>query len=278
MKRHIIIPVLIVLLFFNYSTLKPQIVQKDAPELKKIDVIEHLGDKIPLSLNFINSKGEEIPLGAFFKSGKPVLLTMAYYECPMLCTFVLNGLSKGVADLDFLPGKDFQMITISIDGGETWQLAAGKKANQTAAVGRPFPEDGWEFLVGPKESSEGLAKALGFRYYYDEERDEYAHPAVSFVLTDDGMITRYLYGIEYRSQDLRLALLEASEGRIGNTLDKILLFCYHYDPDAGGYVIFAGNVMRIGGVITMILLGGVLGIFWYREVRKRNRTVDVNQA
>jgi len=278
MKRNFIIPGLIILLCFNYSNLTSQIVQKDVSELQKIDVIEHLGEKIPLSLNFTGPKGEEIPLGALFKEGKPVLLTMAYYECPMLCTFVLNGLSKGIADLDFLPGEDFQMITISIDPGETWQLAAGKKANQTAAVGKSFPEDGWEFLVGPKESSERLANALGFKYYYDEERDEYAHPAVSFVLTEDGMITRYLYGIEYRAQDLRLALLEASEGRIGNTFDKILLYCYHYDPEAGGYVIFAGNVMRIGGVITMILLGGTLGIFWYREVRRRTRTADEKHA
>ena len=136
-------------------------------------------------------------------------------------------------------------------------------------MGKAFPEDGWVFLVGPGENSRKLADALGFQYYYDEERDEYAHPAVSFVLSDKGMITRYLYGIEFREKDLRLALLEASEGKIGDAFDRILLYCYHYDPDAGGYVIFAGNVMRIGGVITLILLISLLGIFWRREVRKK---------
>lgn len=274
MKKQIIFLGLIGFICISLSQLNGQVVQKEVRELKKIDVIEHLGEKIPLDLTFKNSKGEEIILGDLFKEGKPVLLTMAYYECPMLCTFVLNGLSNGLMDLNFLPGKDFQMITISIDPAETWDLAASKKKNQTAAVGKSFPEDGWEFLVGSAENSRRLADALGFVYYYDEQRDEYAHPAVSFVLTDQGMITRYLYGIEYREQDLRLALLEASEGKIGDTLDKILLYCYHYDPDAGAYVIFAGNVMRIGGVITMILLGTVLGILWRRESRKKARLAD----
>jgi protein SCO1/2 len=256
------------------SEMHAQIVQKNVPELKKIDVIEHLGETIPLDLRFTDSEGRTINLGELFVDGKPVLLTMAYYECPMLCTFVLNGLSNGIAALDFLPGEDFQMITVSIDPTETWELAAQKKKNQTAATGKTFPENGWEFLVGTAENSQRLADALGFVYYYDEERDEYAHPAVSFVLTDQGMISRYLYGIEYKEQDLRLALLEASDGKIGNTFDRVLLYCYHYDPDAGGYVIFAGNVMRIGGVITMIILGSVLGILWYRESRKKTRLAD----
>ncbi len=263
-----------VLLCVLNSRISAQIVQKEVPELKRIDVIEHLGETIPLTLSFSNSKAEKIVLGDLFRQGKPVLLTMAYYECPMLCTFVLNGLSKGIADLDFIPGQDFQMITVSIDPDETWELAASKKRNQTGAVGKSFPEDGWEFLVGSAENSKRLADALGFVYYYDAERDEYAHPAVTFVLTDQGMITRYLYGIEYREQDLRLALLEASEGRIGNTLDRFLLYCYHYDPDAGGYVIFAGNVMRIGGVVTMLILGIVLGVLWRRENRKKSRLAD----
>jgi protein SCO1/2 len=251
-----------------------QVVQKDAPELKKINVVEHLGDTIPMDLAFTNSKGESIMLSDLFQPGKPVLLTLAYYECPMLCTFVLNGLSKGLSDLNFIPGTDFQMITISIDPKETWNLAATKQKNQQAAVGKPFPEDGWQFLVGTQENIKRLADAVGFVYYYDQARDEYAHPAVSFVLSDKGMITRYLYGIEFKENDLHLALLEASEGKIGDTLDKIVLYCYHYDPDAGGYVLFAGNVMRLGGVITMLFLGGALGLFWHRERRKRHAVTD----
>ena len=267
-RFHIIIG-FIAALGLNQAGLRAQLVQKDDPNLKGIDVIEHTGETIPLDLNFTNSDGKSVVLGDFFWEGKPVLLTLAYYECPMLCTFVLNGLSKGLADLELTPGEDFQVITISIDPKETADLAALKKKNQTGAVGKAFPEDGWVFLVGPGENSRKLADALGFQYYYDEERDEYAHPAVSFVLSDKGMITRYLYGIEFREKDLRLALLEASEGKIGDAFDRILLYCYHYDPDAGGYVIFAGNVMRIGGVITLILLISLLGIFWRREVRKK---------
>ena len=251
-----------------------QVVQKDAPELKKINVIEHLGDTIPMDLAFTNSKGQSIMLSDLFRPGKPVLLTLAYYECPMLCTFVLNGLSKGLSELNFIPGTDFQMITISIDPKETWNLAATKQKNQQAAVGKKFPEDGWQFLVGTQENIHRLADAVGFVYYYDRARDEYAHPAVSFVLSDKGMITRYLYGIEHTGNDLRLALLEASKGEIGDTIDKIVLYCYHYDPDAGGYVLFAGNVMRLGGVITMLFLGVALGLLWRREKRKRHATAD----
>lgn len=249
-----------------------QIVMEKTPELQKIDVIEHLGEQIPLDLNFVNSSGDTIKLEQYFKNGKPVLLTLAYYECPMLCTFVLNGLSKGVAKVAFLPGQDFQMLTISIDPSETAQLAAAKKKNQVAAIGKAVDTTGWEFFIGEAESINILADALGFKYYYDEKRDEYAHAAVSFVLTEQGILSRYLYGIEYKEQDLRFSLLEASEGKIGNTLDKILLFCYHYDPDAKGYVIFAGNVMRIGGVITVLILGSTLIVFWRKEIIKKIKT------
>ncbi len=254
---------------FLSGPVESQIVMENAPELQKIDVIEHYGDQIPLSLRFTNSVGEPVPLKSFFKTGKPVLLTLAYYECPMLCTFVLNGLSKGIGEVAFSPGKDYQIVTISIDPEETARLAAAKKKNQLAAIGKIIDNNGWEFLIGDQPSITELADALGFKYYYDKDRDEYAHAAVSFVLTDKGIISRYLYGIEYKEQDLRFALMEASEGNIGTTLDRILLFCYHYDPDAKGYVIFAGNVMRIGGVITLLLLGGFLFIFWRKELRKK---------
>jgi protein SCO1/2 len=196
-------------------------------------------------------------------------MTLAYYECPMLCTFVLNGLSKAVGELAFVPGKDYQIVTISIDPDEGAELAAGKKVNQVAATGKTFEDHGWEFLVGDQNDIRQISDALGFKYYYDEERDEFAHPAVSFVLTDDGVISRYLYGFEHKEQDLRFALMEASQGKIGDTLDKILLFCYHYDPDAKGYVIFAGNVMRAGGVITVLILGTVIFLLWRRELKHR---------
>ncbi len=242
---------------------------KDTPELQKIDIVEHYGESIPLDLHFTNSEGEQIELKSLFQEGRPVVMTLAYYECPMLCTFVLNGLSKVVGQVGFSPGQDYQIVTISIDPEETPDLAAGKQKNQIAATGKVFDHKGWEFLVGDQEDITKLAEALGFKYYYDEARDEYAHAAVTFILTDKGVISRYMYGMEHKEQDMRFALMDASEGNIGSTLDKIILFCYHYDPDAKGYVVFAGNVMRLGGVITVLLLGGFLLVFWRRELRKR---------
>jgi protein SCO1/2 len=256
------------IVLFLFTSGRSQIVMENTPELQNIDVVEHLGEQIPLHLEFINSAGDTVSLQKYFKSGTPVLLTLAYYECPMLCTFVLNGLSKGVAKVAFLPGQDFQMLTVSIDPTETAQLAAAKKKNQVAAIGKAVDTTGWEFFVGEAANITELAESVGFKYYYDQQRDEYAHAAVSFILTGDGIISRYLYGIEYKEQDLRFALMEASEGRIGDTLDKFLLFCYHYDPDAKGYVIFAGNVMRIGGVITVLILGTVLLMLWRKENKK----------
>jgi protein SCO1 len=269
MKYNIAAIWLFMISFFSIGIVQSQVVMENTPELQKIDVIEHYGEQIPLDLSFVNSNNEAIQLQSFFQSGKPVLLTLAYYECPMLCTFVLNGISKAVGEVAFAPGKDYQVLTISIDPDETAILAEGKKKNQVAATGKIIDNNGWEFLVGDQQDITKLADALGFKYYYDEERDEYAHPAVSFILTDQGVISRYLYGFEHKEQDLRFALMEASEGKIGNTLDKILLFCYHYDPDAKGYVVFAGNVMRAGGVITVLILGAVIFVLWRRELRHK---------
>jgi protein SCO1/2 len=206
-----------------------QITMENIPELQKIDVIEHLGESIPLNLEFTNDEGRSI----------------------------------------FLPGQQFQMITISINPEESYRLAAAKKKSHIEALNKPVKKNSWAFLTDSTGNTKKLANALGFKYYYVEDRDEYAHPAVSFILTEDGKISRYLYGIEYKESDLRLSLLEASKGEIGTTLDRIILYCFQYDPDAGGYVIFAGNLMRIGGVITVLIIGSVLGILWRKELQKR---------
>jgi protein SCO1/2 len=258
-----------IILHLTQSSVQGQITMDNVPELQKIDVVEHLGQSIPLYLEFIDDAGDTIQLRNYFNQGKPVLLTLAYYRCPMLCGLVLKGLTKGVTELAYLPGQEFNMVTVSINPAESYTLAAAKKKNHLAAMEKKVPEDGWIFLTGKEENSKKLAAALGFKYYYVQERNEYAHPAVSFILTESGIISRYLYGIEYRESDLRLALLEASEGKIGSTLDKIILYCFHYDPNAGGYVLFAGNLMRIGGVIIVLVLGTTLAIFWRKEVKKR---------
>ena len=256
---------LIILLILPFQ-LVGQVAMDDVPELQNIDVEEHLGETIPLDLQFINETGDTVQLNDYFNSGKPVLLTLAYYRCPMLCGLVIKGLTAGIENLAYVPGKDFRMVTVSINPDEDHTLAAAKKKNVLESLKKPIDNSGWAFLTGPAENSKKLADALGFKYYYVEERREYAHPAVSFILTKDGVISRYLYGIEYKETDLRFSLLEASKGEIGTTIDKILLYCYHYDPDAGGYVLFAGNLMRIGGVITVLILGSMLIILWRKDV------------
>jgi protein SCO1 len=257
-------------LFFA-STVKAQVVQDSIPELRKIDVIEHLGDTIPLGLTFTNDAGELVKLGDYFHHGKPVVVVLAYYTCPMLCTLVLNGVSDAVRQLDWLPGKEFQILTISIDPSETAQLAAGKKARYLENLGKPGLENGWRFFVGEQSQSKALADAIGFKYYYDSEQKMYAHPAVVTVLTEDGKISRYLYGIEFRPRDLRMALLEASQGKVGTTIDRLILYCYHYDPAAKGYVALAGRIMKLGGALTLVLLAVLLGMMWGRERLRKSR-------
>ncbi len=259
-----ILLIFLVLIGFHHGV-NGQITMDNVPELQKIDVTEHLGEQIPLDLVFTGDDGSIVHLKDLFRPGKPVLLILAYYRCPMLCGLVLKGITTGVSKLAFTPGRDFQMVTVSINPEEIHTLAAAKKKNHLAALNKPVQENGWVFLTGKAENSKKLADALGFQYYYVKERNEYAHPAVSFILTDEGIISRYLYGIEYKESDLRLSLLEASKGEIGTTLDKIILYCFHYDPDAGAYVLFAGNLMRIGGVVTLLILGSMLFILWRKD-------------
>ncbi len=242
-----------------------QVVQDSVPDLQRIDVIEHLGEVVPLDLQFLNSRGDTVRLRDYFGNGKPVILSLHYTNCPMLCSLVLNGLSKVVNDLAYVPGKDFAMVSVSFDPRETPQLSAAIQERYQGALKTGAPLDAWDFLTGPESHSRALADALGFKYYYIEKTGEFAHPAVIFVLTPDGRISRYVYGINFKERDLRLALLEASEGKIGNTVDRLILYCFHYDPDAKGYVVLAGNVMKLGGAASLFLLILFLGFLWGRE-------------
>ena len=247
-----------------------QTVQTNPPELRGIDVEEHLGNRIPLDLTFINDQGETESIGRYFNQGKPVVLIMAYYECPMLCTLVLNGLAFGVNQLGWTPGEEFQILTVSINPVETHELAAAKKTNLLRTLDKKGIENGWRFFVGSEDQVKALADAIGFKYYYDEHQKQFAHPAVATILTSDGRVSRYLYGVEFKKQDLRLALLEASEGKIGSTIDRIILYCFHYDPNARGYVPFATNIMKLGGLMTLVAMGALLSVFWVREHRRKS--------
>lgn len=247
-----------------------QVVKEKVNELEMVDVEEHLGEYVPFDLKFINEKGESVQLGNFFNKGKPVILTLGYYECPMLCNLIWNGLTKTIKQMDLKPGIDYDIVTVTINPKEDYKLAAAKKETYITALDIPSAKDGWSFLTGEESQSRKLADAVGFKYRYDEKIQQYAHPAVVFLVSEDGKITRYLYGIEFKINDLKLALMETSEGKIGNTLDKLILYCYHYDPDSQGYVVFAGNVMRLGGALTLFILTLFIGILFYRE-RKRKK-------
>ncbi len=262
---------IIILVIFNLllASLYGQAVREDIRALQGIDISEHLGKKIPLDLKFTDDSGQQRILSEFFDGETPVLLNLAYYECPMLCTFVLNGTVQGMQSLKWNAGKEYRVLTVSIDPRENSDLAARKKKIYLSALGRDIDPQGWVFAIGEEQPIKTLADAVGFEYYWDEEMQQFAHPAALFVLSGDGTISRYLYGIEYKEQDLRLALLEASEGKIGSTIDRFILYCFHYDPDSRGYVLFASNVMKLGGVVTLLVLGLFLGLFWRKEIIRR---------
>ena len=270
--------VVILSLLFTGSNLYSQLIMDDVPELRGIDIEEHLGEYVSPDLWFINSKGERKQLGDYFNQGKPIFLMLAYYECPMLCTLVLNAAANGARQVKLFPGKDYEMLTISIDPEETPKLALDKQYRYNENLGKSNSTDAWKFHVGEEEQIKKLANQLGFKYYYDEKRDEYAHPAVAFILTEEGKIARYLYGIDFKPHDLRLGLLEASEGKIGSTIDRIILYCFHYDPEAKGYVIFAANVMKAGGALTLIILSIFFVSLWTKEKLRKARDEKIHAA
>ncbi|MDX1521046.1 MAG: SCO family protein [Anaerolineae bacterium] len=236
--------------------------EKDQNLFDSVSYDQKLDAQLPLDLTFRDETGTVVQLEQYFGE-KPVILVMAYYECPMLCTFVLNGLLAGLTNVDFDIGNEFEVVTLSIDPGETPQMAAAKKATYVEAYGRPEAEAGWHFLTGDRPAIERLTEAVGFHYVYDEQSDEYAHPTGMIVLTPEGRISRYLYGIEFPATDVRLGLVEASNNIIGSPIDQVLLMCYHYDPDSGQYTPAIMNIIRLAGGITTLLIGvPILSAVW----------------
>jgi len=232
--------------------------------LQEIGFDQHLGDAIPLDIAFADETGRSVKLADYFGK-KPVVLSLVYYECPMLCTISLNGLAGALEVLSFVPGQEFEVVTVSFDPRETPSLAAAKKKVYLARYNRPGAHVGWHFLTGPKESIAALTRAVGFRYVWDEATKQFAHPAGLLVLTPEGRISHYLFGVEYAPKDLRLALVAAAGGTIGNTADQLLLYCYRYDPQTGRYSASILNLVRVLGALT--LLG--LGAFILTATRKR---------
>ena len=237
--------------------------------LARVGIDEKLDAALPLALVFKDDAGRDVTLGSYFRPGHPVVLTLNYFRCPMLCTLELDGLVDGLKGLAWTPGDEFTVVTVSIDPRETAELARAKKQSYLEDFGRPSAEAGWHFLTGSQESIDALTKAVGFSYEYDKDTDQYGHAAVVMLATPEGRVGRYLYGVVFAPATLKLALLEASKGKIGSTWDRFILYCYRYDADHGRYALAARSIMRAGGALTVLILGCAIGGFWLHDRRHR---------
>jgi protein SCO1/2 len=247
-----------------------------SPEANEIDVDEQLGEMLETNLHFKDHSGADVTLSDYFDGERPVLLTMNYYRCPVLCNIQLNGLTEALASMDWKPGDEhFRVVTVSIDPREDPQLAAQKRATHLEALGKGNDVD-WAFLTGDAAQIHLLAAQLGIGYAYDKEQDQYAHPPVIMFMSPDGKIARYVYGLMYEPRDLKFGIIEAAEGRVGSPMDKLILSCFHYDASIGKYGPFAFGVMRIGGVLTVIGLGFFVGVWWRRDRLRSQRDKQVN--
>jgi len=262
----------LVLVFFLGAPLAGQVADRQPQQLEGVGVEEHLGDTIPLDLEFTDQFGQPVKLANYFHKGKPVVLVLSYYNCPMLCPMVLSGIAHTADSLSWAPGSEYQILTVSINPRETAELAKTEHDRYVGGMKTPVGPRGWVFHVGEEANIKRLADAVGFQYKYLDDKQQYAHPAVYFVLSEEGKITRYLYGIHQKRKTLRLALVEASHGKIGNTIDKVLLYCCQYDPSSGTYVTAANRVMNLVAISTALVLGSVLGAFWWHEKRKKSHT------
>jgi len=235
--------------------------------LKRVGIEQHLNAQVPLDLKFRDENGREVKLGDYFGK-RPVVLSMVYYECPMLCGEVLNGEASVFSTLKFDIGKDYDVVTVSFDPTETPELARAKKHTFVERYARSGGEQGWHFLTGTQPSIDALTKAVGFNYAWDRDTKQFAHAAAIMVLTPDGHIAQYFYGVDYSPKDLRFGLVQASQNKIGNLVDEVLLYCYHYDPRTGKYGPVISRALQIGGALTVLILGGFIVIMFRLEPQR----------
>ena len=223
--------------------------------IRQVSFEQKLEAQVPLDLPFVDSTGQAVRLGDYLGQ-KPVILSLGYYECPMLCSLVRNGLFESLKALDFTVGEEFELVIVSIDPRETPDIAEMKRQSSLMEYGRSRSGEGWHFLVGQEAAIGTLAEAIGFRYAYDPKLDQYAHPSGIVILTPEGKVARYFYGIDYPARNLRLGLVEAADNKIGSPIDQLLLLCYHYDPASGEYTLLIMNFIRAAGLLTVVGLAG----------------------
>lgn len=233
-----------------------------------IGLDQRLNEQLPLTLAFRDETGKAVQLRDYF-GDKPVILSLAYYDCPMLCTLVINGLIRTLRTLSFSAGNEFNVITVSFNPKNTPAMAAAKRQTSLQSYSRKGAENGWHFLTGDQATIQQLTQAIGFRYAYDEKTQQYAHPSGIMILTPEGKLSRYFYGVEYAPRDVRLGLVEASAGKIGSPVDQVLLLCFHYDPATGKYGLIITRALQLGGLVTMLALGGFILISSRRDRRNK---------
>ena len=239
--------------------------------LREIGFDQNIDQRVPLDTTFRDEAGATVRLGDYFGK-KPVVMVFAYYDCPMLCSLVINGLSSALGTMSLNPGADFEIVTVSFNPHDTPATATAKKAVYLERYKRPGAAEGWHFLTGDQPQIDRLTKAAGFRYAWDEETKQYAHPSGVIVLTPDGRLSKYLFGVEYGPRDLRLGIVEASDGKIGTPVDALLLYCYHYDPMTGKYGLVIMRTIRIAGAATVLAIGAFIVVMVRRERYAARRT------
>ncbi len=237
------------------------------PALQKVGIEQKLNTLLPLDTELKDENGNAVKLGDYFGKGRPVVLALVYYECPMLCNEVLNGLTGSLKGISQDAGKDFDVVAISFDARENDKpgLAKNKKESYVSRYGRAGSENGWHFLTGTQDSIDKVTEAVGFKYEFDEKTNQFAHGGGIMVATPEGKLARYFYGIDYAPKDVKLGILESGQNKISNPVDTLLLYCYHYDPSTGKYGFAILNVMRLGGILTLLGLGGMFFVFWRRN-------------
>jgi len=247
-------------------------INRGTPEdLQDVGITEQLDAQLPLELEFVDEDGQPVKLRDYFSGQRPVILTLNYYRCPMLCGLMLNGLVDVLKPISLEPGKDFEIVTISFDPLEGPDIAKPKKQNYVNEYGRSAAARGWHFLTGKRDEIKALTGAVGFRYRWVEERQQWAHPASLIICTPDGRVSRYLGGVMFDPQTVRLSLVEASEGKIGSVFDEVFLSCFHYVSEDGKYTASALGIMRLGGGLTLVIVAAIILVLWRRDAHRRKQ-------
>lgn len=248
--------------------------------LKQVGIEQKLGAKLPLEAEFRNEDGQAVKLGDYFKRGKPVIVTFVYFECPMLCNQVLNGLTGSLKGVSFNAGDEFEVVAVSFDSKENEKpgLAQNKKVSYMERYGRPGTENGWHFITGSQESIDAITNAAGFSYEWDDKSNQFAHASAIMIATPGGTLSRYFYGIDYSPKDIKLGLMESADNRVGGVADQLLLYCYHYDPSTGKYGFAILNVLRGAAILTLLGMGAMGFVFWRRNRGKKEAENGVETA